>query len=76
MGSGAIKSVQGIKALKGRPYVKRLCNIRLYIRCGAASTYTSDAISIRLKRIPLVILNARFIQKPLVFVSPVCAVVV
>ena len=76
MGSGAIKSVQGIKALKGRPYVKRLCNIRLYIRCGTASTYTSDAISIRLKRIPLVILNARFIQKPLVFVSPVCAVVV
>ena len=32
----------------------------LYVRDGAASAYKSDAISIRLKRIPLIILN-RFI---------------
>ena len=48
----------------------------MYARCGAASAYKSDAISIRLKRPPLIILNARFIQKLLVFISPVCAVMV
>ena len=32
--------------------------------------------SIRLKRIPLIILNTRLVQEVLVFFSPVCAVMV
>lgn len=43
---------------------------------GATSAYKSDAISIRLKRKPLIILNARFVQKLLVFLTPFRAMMV
>ena len=42
---------------------------------GATSAYKSNAISIRLKRPPLIILNTSLIQELLVFVYPVSAVV-